>query len=133
MNDVTRIEQRATQSGEIDAILRHLTTLKGVTAAAIVDSDGLVTHIRRDFNIDTDALGASVQIVFGAASKAATHVEQNSSSIVICENNNGYILLAPLKSNFLIAVIADRDALLGAIRFEIKETVPELNELFAEN
>lgn len=131
MNNVTRMEQRSVQSAEIDSILRHMTTLRGVTAAAIVDADGLVTHIRRDFNIDTDALGASVQIVFGAASKAAKHVDQNNSTVVICENQNGYILLAPLHADFIIAVIADRDALLGTIRFELKETVPELNEIFA--
>ena len=132
MNNVTRIEQRSAQNAEIDAILRHLTTLRGVTAAAIVDRDGLVTHIRKDFEIETDALGASVQIVFGAASKAANYVEQNLSNIVICENENGYILLAPLRSDFIITVVGDRNALLGTIRFELKETVPELNELFAD-
>lgn len=132
MSNVSRIEQRSEKNQEIDIILRHLTTLRGVTAAAIVDRDGLVTHIRRDFEIETDALGASVQIVFGAASKAAKHVEQNVSNMVICENENGYILLAPLKSDFVIAVVGDRNALLGTIRFELKETVPELDELFSE-
>ncbi|MGH8551180.1 MAG: roadblock/LC7 domain-containing protein [Methylococcales bacterium] len=132
MSSVTRIEQRSAQNAEIDAILRHLTTLRGVTAAAVVDRDGLVTHIRKDFEIETDALGASVQIVFGAASKAAKHVEQNVSKIVICENDNGYILLAPLKSDFIIALVGDRNALLGTIRFELKETIPELNVLFSD-
>lgn len=132
MSNVSRIEQRSAKNEEVDAILRHLTTLRGVTAAAVIDRDGLVTHIRRDFEVDTDALGASVQIVFGAASKAAKHVEQNDSKIVICENETGYILLAPLKSDFIIAVVGDSDALLGTIRFELKETVPDLNELFSE-
>lgn len=61
-------------SDEIDKQLVTLTAIRGVTAAAIVDNDGLVTHIRRDFEVDADALGAVVQIVFGAARWAAENV-----------------------------------------------------------
>lgn len=86
MSNIQSIEFRRSHSGEIDSILRNLMSLQGVTAAAIVDIDGLVTHIHRDFEVNTDALGTSVQIVFGAASKAARHVSHNLANIVICEN-----------------------------------------------
>lgn len=124
------IDQRMVRTEEVDSILRSFTGLRGVTAAAIVDRDGLVTHVRREFDMDTDALGASVQIVFGAASRAAQHVQQRSAEFVICENSDGYIMLAPLKSNLMLAVFTDSDAMLGAVRFEIKETIPALNQLF---
>lgn len=114
----------------VDTILRGLTGLKGVTAAAIVDNDGLVTSIRREFDVNTDALGASVQIVFGAASRAAHHANQESVNIVICENEEGYIMMAPLKQGLMLALFTDEDALLGAVRYEIKETLPALNQLY---
>jgi len=130
MTDIAPVEQRAARNEAVDSILRSLTALRGVMAAAVVDSDGLVTHIRRDFEVDTDALGASVQIVFGAASRAAEHVTQGNVHIVICENAEGFILLAPIKGGMILALFADRDAMLGAVRFEIKESIPELAQFF---
>ncbi len=130
MTDIAQIDKRAARNETIDSILRSLTALRGVMAAALVDSDGLVTHIRRDFEVDTDALGASVQIVFGAASRASEHVTQGTVHIVICENAEGFILLAPVKGGMILTLFADRDAMLGAVRYEIKESVPELAELF---
>ncbi len=117
-------------SDEIDKQLVTLTAIRGVTAAAIVDNDGLVTHIRRDFEVDADALGAAVQIVFGAARRAAENVNQGMSRLVIAENNNGVVVLAPLANEFLLAVIADGSAMLGSVRFEVKQTIPVLNEFF---
>ncbi|MFO0591606.1 MAG: roadblock/LC7 domain-containing protein [Polyangiaceae bacterium] len=117
-------------SDEIDKQLVTLTAIRGVTAAAIVDNDGLVTHIRRDFEVDADALGAAVQIVFGAARRAAENVQQGLSKLVIAENNGGVVMLAPLANEFLLAVIADGSAMLGSVRFEVKQSIPVFNELF---
>lgn len=131
MSKITSIDSRKNSADEIDSILRDLMNLQGVTAAAIVDSDGLVTHIRRNFEINTDALGVSVQIVFGAATKAAGHVKHHSADIVICENSDGYILLAPITSGFMLSLVTEDDALLGRVRFELKEAIPSLKKLFA--
>ncbi len=40
------------------------------------------------------------------------------------------ILLAPLTRGFVLAVVTDKSAMLGAVRFELKETLPHLNGLF---
>src|SRR5687768_993425 len=89
------VSPRVERSRQIDRLLAGLTALRGVTAAAIVDTDGFVTHIRRDFEINTDALGAAIQIVYGASRKAAEHVMQGPSALVISENKDGMVLLAP--------------------------------------
>ncbi len=128
--EVVSEEQRGARNEAVDAILRSLTSLKGVTAAAVVDKDGLVTSIRREFDVDTDALGASVQIVFGAATRASEYANQGLVKIVISENANGYLMMAPLKQSFVLSLFTDEDALLGAVRYEIKETIPALNQLF---
>ncbi|MGZ5001515.1 MAG: roadblock/LC7 domain-containing protein, partial [Methylomonas sp.] len=116
---------------EIDSILRNLMSIQGVSAAAIVDSDGFVTHIHRDSEINTDAIGASVQVVFGAAARAAAHVRHNMTNMVICENAEGYILSTPIEAGFILALVTKRDALLGRVRFELKETIPVLKKLFS--
>jgi hypothetical protein len=119
--------ERATQ---IDRVLSNLTSLRGVTAAAIVDADGFVTHVRRDFDIDTDALGAAIQLVYGAARRAAEYVSQGGAKLVLSENESGIMLLAPLAKGFTLALAADASARLGAVRFELKETIPHLNQFF---
>src|SRR4051794_5033961 len=89
---------KPSRSDQIDKILAGLTSLRGVMAAAVVDPDGFVSHVRRDFEINTDALGAAVQIGFGAATRAAQHVAQGATKLVVIENKDGMVLLAPLKS-----------------------------------
>jgi predicted regulator of Ras-like GTPase activity (Roadblock/LC7/MglB family) len=120
----------ADRSSQVDKVLGSVTNLRGVTAAAIIDADGFVTHVRRDFEINTDAVGAAVQIAFGAARRASEHVQQGQTLLVLVENKDGLVMLAPLTKGFVLAVVGDGSAMLGAVRFEIKQTIPELNQLF---
>ncbi|MBS4050806.1 roadblock/LC7 domain-containing protein [Methylomonas rivi] len=131
MSNIHPLDTRKSQSGEIDAILRNLMGIQGVSAAAIVDNDGFVTHIQRDSEINTDAIGASVQVVFGAAARAAQHVGHHATNMVICENAEGFILSTPVEAGFMLALVTQRDALLGRVRFELKETIPVLKKLFS--
>lgn len=119
------------RSAKVDRILAGVAALRGVTAAAVIDSDGLVTHVRRDFEIDADALGAAVQITFGSARRASEHVAQGDTSLVLVENKDGLVMLAPLAKGFILALVGDSSAMLGAVRFEVKQTIPDLNQLFA--
>ena len=120
----------AERSSMVDKVLTQVTNLRGVTAAAIIDSDGFVTHVRRDFEINTDALGAAVQIAFGSARRASEHVQQGQTMLVLVENKDGLVMLAPLNKGFVLACVGDGSAMRGAVRFEIKQTIPELNQLF---
>ena len=120
----------ADRTSQVEKVLRSVTALRGVTAAAIIDSDGFVTHVRRDFDINTDALGAAVQIAFGSARRASEHVSQGATNLVLVENKDGLVMLAPLSKGFILALIGDSSAMLGAVRFEVKQTIPELNQLF---
>ena len=130
-SNIKSIEPRKSQAIEIDFILHNFMGIQGVSAAAIVDIDGLVTHIHRHSEINTDAIGASVQVVFGAANRAAQHVGHHVTEMVICENAEGYILTMPIESGFMLALMTEREALLGRVRFELKETIPVLKKLFA--
>ena len=121
---------RAERTEQVDRLLAGLTALRGVTASAVVDRDGFVTHVRRDFEIDTDALGAAVQIMHGSAQRAAQNVGQGDTNVVLNENSDGLILLAPFGDGFILAVVADRSAMLGAVRYEVKGTVVDLARLF---
>ena len=119
------------RNSKIERVLKNIVGLRGVTAAVIVDSDGLVTHAQKDFDIDADALGAAVQIAFGSAHQASEHVRLGATHLVLVENKEGLVMLAPLSKGLILALVADTSSLLGAVRFEVKQTIPALNELFA--
>lgn len=123
---------REERSNQIDRLLATLTAMRGVTAAAVVDQDGFVTHVRRDFEINADALGAAVQITYGAAQRSAEHVGHHDAQLVMSENADGMILLAPIVRGFMLAIVADDNAMLGSVRFEVKETIPALGQLFGD-
>lgn len=120
---------RVERNQRIDHTLAELASLRGVTTAALVDADGFVTHVRKDFEIDTDALGAAVQIMITSAHRAAEQVAHNDTKLILSENKDGVMILGPLVRGFVLALVADGSAMLGTMRFEIKETMPEFNEL----
>jgi len=124
------MSSHAERSSKVEKILSDVTALRGVTAAAIIDGDGLCTHVRRDFDVDTDALGAAVQIAFGSARRASEHVAQGLTNLVLVENKDGLVMLAPLAKGFILALVADGSAMLGAVRFQVKQTIPDLVSLF---
>jgi predicted regulator of Ras-like GTPase activity (Roadblock/LC7/MglB family) len=121
---------KAERNQRVDAVLAGLLSLRGVTTAGIIDSDGFVTHIRRAFEVDSDALGAAGQVVFGAARQAAEQVKQGNTKLILCENKDGLIMLAPLVRGFVLVLVADSSAMLGAVRYEMKEAIPDLDASF---
>jgi predicted regulator of Ras-like GTPase activity (Roadblock/LC7/MglB family) len=121
---------RAERNQHIERTLADLASLRGVTTAAIVDGDGFVTHIRRDFEVDADALGAAVQIMSTAATRAAEQANQDSNRLVLSENKDGMVLMAPIARGFVRVIVGDSTAMLGTIRYEVCETVPELSAIF---
>ena len=121
---------RVERDKKLDQILAGIIRVRGVTAAAMVDGDGFVTHIRRDFEINTDALGVGVQIALGAALQTSQKVLSAVCNIVLIESKDGLILLAPLVRGFVLAVTTDDSAMMGAVRFEMKETIVDINRMF---
>jgi predicted regulator of Ras-like GTPase activity (Roadblock/LC7/MglB family) len=124
----TTAQERNTK---VERVLKNIVGLRGVTSAVVVDNDGLVTHAQKDFDINTDALGAAVQIAYGSAHQASDHVRLGATHLVIVESKEGIIVLAPLSKGLILALVADTSALLGNVRLEVKQTIPVLNELFA--
>ena len=59
-----------------------------------------------------------MQIALGSARRASDHVAQGATSMLLVENKDGMVLLAPLAKGFILALVADSSAMLGAVRFE---------------
>lgn len=120
------------RNAKIDETLASLALGRGVVAVAMVDADGFVTHIRRDFEIDVDGLGAAVQVIIVSATRAAQNVGQHQTKLVLAENKDGLLLCIPLSRGFTLAVVADPSSMLGALRFEAREAAAELGRVLGE-
>ncbi len=102
-------------------ILGEITRVEGVRAAIIVSRDGLVLDAvipRRDINAEDIAV--AIMQIFNAADKLGKDFGLGSSDITSVEYTNGIIMIGSMGENVL-AVVAERGAMLGMIRNEIKK------------
>ncbi len=102
-------------------ILGEITRIEGVRAAIVVSRDGLVLDAvipRRDINAEDIAV--AIMQIFNAADKLGKDFGLGSSDITSVEYTNGIIMIGSMGENVL-AVVAERGAMLGMIRNEIKK------------
>ncbi len=102
-------------------ILGEITRVEGVRAAIVVSRDGLVLDAvipRRDLNPEDIAV-AVMQIV-NATDRLGKDFGLGTTDITSVEYSNGIIMIGTMGENVL-AVVAERGAMLGMIRNEIKK------------
>jgi len=117
-----RIVTRVIDMSEIARrILGEITRVEGVRAAIVVSRDGLVLDAvipRRDLNPEDIAV-AVMQIV-NATDRLGKDFGLGTTDITSVEYSNGIIMIGTMGENVL-AVVAERGAMLGMIRNEIKK------------
>ncbi len=102
-------------------ILSDLTRVEGVRGALVVSRDGYVIEAvipRRDINAED--IGAAVSSLVNSATRLGRDFGLGEKDIMTLEYSNGMIVVGTLGENFVM-VIADKSALIGMIRNEIKK------------
>jgi hypothetical protein len=106
-------------------MLKHLLgeflTLESVSAAVIIGRDGFVIESAVSGKIDLEALGAMASTGLGTSETLGTTLEKGDMYQMLVELQKGSILLAPLSSDELIAIVADSSSHIGRIRYELKK------------
>lgn len=102
-------------------ILSEFLKLEGVTAAVVVGRDGFVIESTDSGNIDTEALGAMASTGLGTSEAMGAELGKGEMKQMLVELENGPILLSPLSEDELIAIVADGNANVGRIRYELKK------------
>ncbi len=102
------------------AILTEFNRIEGVRGSIIISKDGFpIEIVLTATNIDPDALSAMVVTLFGSADKLSSELKLGDTEIIIIEYSNNYVLIQDL-GEAIFTVLADRRAVLGRIRFEMK-------------
>ncbi len=102
-------------------ILTDLTRIEGVRGAILVSRDGYVLEAvvpRRDINAED--IAASVSGLVNSAARLGRDFGLGDQDIMTIEYGNGMIVIGSLGENFVM-VVADKSALVGMIRNEIKK------------
>ncbi len=110
-------------------ILTDLTRLDGVKGVVVVSKDGMVLDAvvpQRDF--DAEDLGAAVSGIMNGVVKIGGQFELGGPKIITMEYEDGMIVTGDLGENFVL-VIADKSAMVGMIRNEIKRQRDRLKAL----
>ena len=116
-------------SAALKKILTDLTRLDGVKGAIIVSKDGMLLEAvvpQKDF--DPEDLGAAVSGIVNGVTKIGGQFELGEPRIITMEYDDGMIVVGDLGENFVL-VIADKSAMVGMIRNEIKRQREKLKAL----
>jgi len=110
--------------GAYDRLLEQLTSLPGVTAAALV-ADGLSVYQRG--SADFEHVAAATEDVVRRGSSIAAELGLGPADQIILETPGHKVTVAPISDMFL-CVLARNDANLGLIRMNIRSAQSAYNE-----
>ncbi len=102
-------------------ILSEFLRLDGVSAAVVVGRDGFVIESAISGKVDIEALGAMASTGVGTSEAMGQELGKGQLSQMLVELENGPILLSPLSTDELIAIVADGGANIGRVRYELKK------------
>ncbi len=110
---------------ELSQILRDLLKLDGVEATLVASQDGFVIDSSSNSDLDMEGLGAMVAMAIGGAESMGREFELGSMEQYMVEFQRGKVLIATA-GDAILAVVADDNAVIGSIRYNVKKTIPDI-------
>ena len=109
-------------SSALRVVLTDFTRIEGVQSAVIVSKDGFVIDMVHsgEAAFDPDSLAAMITTLYGASLRLGEELNLGDLDMVTLEYRNHYILVQDV-GEALVAVLADKRAILGRIRYELKK------------
>jgi uncharacterized protein len=107
--------------------LNELIKVEGINAAVVVGRDGFVINgVSNGAAMDIEAVGAVISTGIGTAEIMGRELQVGAMSQGMLEYNNGIIVMGLLGKDAVLACVADTNANLGNVRYQIKKRSPEI-------
>ncbi len=107
---------------QLNELLRELTDIRGISSAVVVGRDGFVIDgAAREGIVDAAAIGAVASAAVGASEGMGKELGELTQAMF--EYSGGLIMMALLGYDAILAVVADVNANLGNVRFQIHKRV----------
>jgi predicted regulator of Ras-like GTPase activity (Roadblock/LC7/MglB family) len=108
-------------------LLRELVNVEGINSAVVVGRDGFVIDgTTAGTNLDIDAVGAVISTGIGSSEVMGRELEVGQMTQGMVEYDEGLIVMALLGVEAILAVVADLNANLGNVRFQIKKRLRDI-------
>lgn len=110
-------------------LLTELVTVQGITSAVVAGRDGFVIDgISEGGGLDADAVGAVISTGIGSSEVMGRELHVGEMTQSMFEYSAGLIVMALLGQDAILAVVADLNANLGNVRFQIKKRLPQFEQ-----
>jgi hypothetical protein len=91
-----------------------------IRAAALVSLDGLTMASALPPGMEADRVGAMSAAILGLGERAAAELGRGQLAEVIIESAGGYVVLLAAGSYAVLTAIADREAKVGLVQYEMR-------------
>jgi uncharacterized protein len=108
-------------------LLGDLTKIEGISTAVVVGRDGFVIEgVNNGGAMDTEAVGAIISTGVGTAEVMGKELKVGAMSQGIMEYDSGIIVMSLVGREAVLACVADNNANLGNVRYQIKKRSPDI-------
>ncbi len=102
-------------------LLTELSKLQGVSAVCLVGVDGFLIDSISNAKMEAELVGAIASSGFGASESIGRELGRGLLEVTMLEFEQGPVLISPVGKDFLLVIVAGRDASLGMLRLKIKK------------
>ncbi len=111
----------------LKSLLKELTDLEGISAAVIVNRDGfMIDGMMSTGQIDMEYMAAIISAGIGSTEQMSRRLELGGINLTMAECEKGVITVILLDEEAIMAVVADPDATLGNIRYQVKKRLSDI-------
>lgn len=113
----------------LNACLEEVTSIAGVTAAAVVSEEGVVVDGITHGAVDLSALGGLIGSTLGASRALGELLGEGEVRQATIEYRDGPLMVVPLgidDRGHAVVIALDAIGPLGRVRFELKRLLPQI-------
>jgi predicted regulator of Ras-like GTPase activity (Roadblock/LC7/MglB family) len=114
---------------QLTDLLNELVNVEGINSSVVVGRDGFVIEgVTSGTSLDADAVGAVISTGIGSSEVMGRELEVGLMTQGMVEFDDGLIVMALLGEDAILAVVADLNANLGNVRFQIKKRLKSIEK-----
>ena len=110
----------------LKSLLNELIRVEGITTAVVVGRDGFVIEGDSKGKADIEAVGAVVSTGVGASEMMGASLGAGEMTQGMVEYRDGVIVIGLLGKKAVLAVVADSQANVGNVRYQVKQRTDAL-------
>ncbi|MDF2181483.1 roadblock/LC7 domain-containing protein [Neptuniibacter sp. CAU 1671] len=114
----------------LTSILRNLNgTSADIEACAVISIDGLMMAAQMPHGLDEDRVGAMSAAMLSLGERTAKELARGVMEQVLVKGDKGYILMTNASKDAVLTVVANANARLGLIFFDVRKAADEIGKV----